>query len=159
MKYYHIGKSPLSLRCDTTRHLVILQPIRFLTSTPMAIVTANTICRVNAAIFNTHMELAEMKKAFEQKFEGMKKAYKELQFETADKSNSENTVGSTAAIISGNIAAHNGDLLTDATWMVRGDITDTAMFSRLYGISHQCAQHYLSMYPPATEIIIVYEKF
>ncbi|RPB00333.1 hypothetical protein L873DRAFT_825975 [Choiromyces venosus 120613-1] len=53
MKYYHIGISLTSLRYDTTGHLDILQPIHFLASTPMTIVTDNTICLMNAAIFNS----------------------------------------------------------------------------------------------------------
>ncbi|RPA99267.1 hypothetical protein L873DRAFT_914447 [Choiromyces venosus 120613-1] len=48
-----IDKSPMLLLEATTRHLVILQPTRFLAGSPMPILTDNTICRMNPGIFKT----------------------------------------------------------------------------------------------------------
>ncbi|RPA88846.1 hypothetical protein L873DRAFT_1849584 [Choiromyces venosus 120613-1] len=68
----------------------------------------------------------------------------------------QDSIGSPTAIPSGNKAAHNGDLITDTTLVMRGDITDTHIFHSLYGIFYNSAQPYLGTFPAATEIIVVY---
>ncbi|RPA98996.1 hypothetical protein L873DRAFT_980755 [Choiromyces venosus 120613-1] len=71
---------------------------------------------------------------------------------------SQASLGGAATIPTGIIAGNHDDLVTDTTLITRDNITDTAMYRRLYGISPQRAQAYLGMYPTTGAIIIIYAR-
>ncbi|RPA98305.1 hypothetical protein L873DRAFT_1914667 [Choiromyces venosus 120613-1] len=77
-------------------------------------------------------------------------------FQNYSKLIGQDSIVSPTTICSGNKAAHNGDLITDTTLVMCGDITDTHIFHSLYGIFYNSAQPYLGTFPAATEIIVVY---
>ncbi|RPA94367.1 hypothetical protein L873DRAFT_1439453 [Choiromyces venosus 120613-1] len=56
---------------------------------------------------------------------------------------SEPSLGAATTIPSGIIAGNHGGLVNDTIFITRGDITDTAMYRWLYGISPQRVQPYL----------------
>jgi len=64
----------------------------------------------------------------------------------------------TGGTISGNIATHNGNILTDSHLFTCGHLTNTSTFHELYGIYYTMVERYSSMCPNLTVIIILTEN-
>jgi len=58
------------------------------------------------------------------------------------------------AILLGNEAAHEGDILTDSILLQRGDLADEATFVSLYGIGAGSLQRYQGMYSATSELLL-----
>ena len=55
-------------------------------------------------------------------------------------------------IHNGNAAAHEGDVVADATLMSCGDLTESKIFAELYGIPRRDSISFFGMHPASSSI-------